>query len=268
MTGRDAVFSEDMAAFYDRWAVPLFGPYADDMARRVRHTEPGAVLEVAAGTGIVTEALARALPQSAAIVATDLNQAMVDFAAARRGDARVGWRQADALALPFDAGCFDVVVCQFGAMFYPDRVAGHREARRVLREGGHYLFSAWDSTEHNPDGAVVEDAVAAIHPVPRPGFLRRVPFAYHDADAIRRDLWQAGFAHCTIDRVTSTWHAASADEVALSYCHGTPLRAEIEAVAPGGLDLATQAVAAAIAARFGVVRPAMPRRALVVEALK
>ncbi|MBS0559171.1 MAG: class I SAM-dependent methyltransferase [Proteobacteria bacterium] len=268
MTNSDAIFSDDMAAFYDRWAVPLFGPYAEDIAARARMPELAEVLEVAAGTGIVTEALARALPQSVAIVATDLSDAMVEFAAARRGDWRVGWRQADALALPFDPGCFDLVVCQFGTMFYPDRVAGHREARRVLKEGGRYLFNVWDSAEQNPDVAVVEDAVAALLPVPRPGFLRRVPFAYHDPDAIRRDLWQAGFADCTIDRVTTTWHAASADEVALSYCHGTPLRAEIELAAPGGLDLAMQAVAAAIAARFGSVRPAMPRRALVVEAVK
>ena len=143
--GGDSTFAGSIPALYDRYLGPLlFAPYARELGERLADLRAGALLETAAGSGIVTEVLVETLPAAVEIVATDLNQAMVDHAAAKPALARATLRQADALALPFEAARFDAVVCQFGAMFFPDRVAGYREARRVLKPGGRFLFSMWD----------------------------------------------------------------------------------------------------------------------------
>jgi len=159
MATSDSVFTGSIPALYDRHLGPLlFMPYAADLARRLADIKTGSVLETAAGTGIVTQALAAALPPAVELVATDLNQAMIDFAAAKPGMKRISFRQADATKLPFADASFDAVVCQYGVMFFPDRVAGYREARRVLKPGGRFLFNVWDSLAHNPVTAVVSTA--------------------------------------------------------------------------------------------------------------
>jgi ubiquinone/menaquinone biosynthesis C-methylase UbiE len=146
----DIRFSGSVPANYERYLVPLlFRPYAELLAQRAAAMAPKRILETAAGTGVVTAALASALPQSE-IIATDLNQAMLDVASSRVSASNVSFREADALALPFDDGSFDLVVCQFGIMFYPDKVAGNAEARRVLRDGGRYLLAIWNHLDKNP----------------------------------------------------------------------------------------------------------------------
>ena len=169
------------------------------------------------------------------------------------------------MALPFPSGAFDSVVCQFGIMFFPDRPRAHAEARRVLKPGGRYVFNSWDSFSHNPDVGIVKQAVATLYPAGSIGFLGRTPFGYHDPDRIRDDLRAAGFETCVIETIASTWDAPSAREVAAGYCQGTPLRAEIEAVDPGGVQRAIEAAAAALIAHFGPGPYALPRQALVVE---
>src|SRR5258708_21168040 len=156
MTTGDTVFAGSIPALYDRYLGPvLFTPYAKDLAKRLSGLTAGSVLETAAGTGRVTQELAQSLPAEVELTATDLNQAMVDFAQAKPGLKRVAWRQADATQLPFGDARFDAVVCQFGVMFFPDRVAGYREARRVLKAGGPFVFHVWDSLAHNPVSAAV-----------------------------------------------------------------------------------------------------------------
>ena len=146
----DRVFQGSVPALYDRYLGPMiFAPYADDLAARVAGLQGGSLLEIAAGTGVLTRALVATLPPSVAIVATDLNQPMLDHASARLVSDRLTWRQADAQALPFADGMFDLVVCQFGAMFFPDRPRAFAEAYRVLRPGGRFLFNVWDRIEEN-----------------------------------------------------------------------------------------------------------------------
>jgi len=252
MPQTDRVFAGSVPALYDRYLGPLiFEPYAADMTARVAAGAPRSILETAAGTGILTHALARVLPE-AGITATDLNQPMLDFAAARPGVERVVWRQADAQNLPFGENLFDIVVCQFGAMFFPDRTAAYREARRVLKPGGRFLFSVWDRIAENDFAAVVTDAVAAWLPAGSPlPFLARIPHGYHDVGVIESELRRAGFTRFAAEIVVKQSRAPSPREPAIGYCEGTPMRGEIESGAPGRLTEITEAAVAAVAAKFG-----------------
>ena len=253
MTGSDKVFAGSIPEFYDTYLVPLiFEPYAADLARRVAALSPATVLETAAGTGVVTRALAPHLGKHATYVVTDLNSPMLERASARQGpDERLSWRQADALNLPFEDRSFDAVVCQFGVMFFPDRVAGYREARRVIRPGGRLLFNAWDRIEENEFARVVTDAAAAIFPDDPPMFLARTPHGYADVERIQSDLRQAGFSDIQIERIEKRSEAPNARLPAVAYCQGTPLRNEIEARDAAALETVTERAAQAIAERFG-----------------
>lgn len=267
---QDKVFAGSIPENYDSRMVPLiFAPYADDLARRVASFAPLAVLEIAAGTGVVTRALAPLLGGDARYVATDLNQPMIDYAASRQGaDARIAWRQADAQALPFGDAEFDVVCCQFGAMFFPDRVGAFREARRVLKPGGAFLFSVWDRIEENVFADDITNALAELYPDDPPMFLARTPHGYHDAARIRRDVMDAGFPRVDITTRAEDSRASSPHAPALAYCEGTPLRNEIEARDADGLARATAHAAEAIARKHGAGEVAAKIQAHVVTAHK
>jgi ubiquinone/menaquinone biosynthesis C-methylase UbiE len=253
MSETDKVFAGSIPAFYDKYLGPLiFEPYATDLADRLSDLQEGHVLETAAGTGIVTRALDRALAGKVRVVATDLNQPMLDHAAARLSSSRVSWKQANALALPFADGSFDAVVCQFGVMFFPDRPAAYREVRRVLKPGGRFVFSVWDRIEENEFAHIATNALAALFPVDPPMFLARTPHGHHDTGTIRNELHDTAFAHVQVDTVAKRSRAASHRDPAIGYCQGTPLRNEIEARDPGRLEEATDAAAKEIAARFGL----------------
>ena len=253
MTASDKIFAGSIPEIYDRLLVPLiFEPYALDLAGRLAKIAPRDVLEIAAGTGVLTRAIASVLPAEARIVATDLNQPMLDHAMARqRGDRRIAWQQADALALPFEDTAFDAVACQFGAMFFSDKIRAYREAHRVLRPDGYFIFTVWDRIAENEFADVVTQALAALFPADPPRFLARTPHGYNDADQIRAELAAAGFATPSIDTVGFISKASSAADPALAYCQGTPLRNEIEARNAAGLNDATKTAAEALARRFG-----------------
>ena len=238
---------------YQTLLVPLiFEPYTADLASRVAEFRPSNVLEVAAGTGAATRAMARVLPTKAKLVATDLNQPMLDRAATVGTDRPVEWRQADALHLPFGDATFDVVVCQFGVMFFPDVAWAFAEARRVLRPGGALLFSVWDRIEENEFAQAVTEALAQIFPSDPPRFLERTPHGYHDPKVISRDLLAAGFGTLPhIATLAARSRAAAPTVPAIAYCQGTPVRTEIVERSSAGLAEATEVCAAAISRRFG-----------------
>ena len=253
MLETDKVFSGSIPENYDRYMVPLiFEPFAADLAQRAASLSPSAVLEIAAGTGVVARALAPKLSPGASYVVTDLNQPMLDYAASRQApDSRIAWRQADAMALSFANGAFDLVCCQFGAMFFPNRSTAYREAKRVLKPGGHFLFNVWDRIEENVFADDVTNALARIFPNDPPRFLARTPHGYHDKALIRRELENAGFSRVEIVTRAEQSRASSPRIPAVAYCQGTPLRDEIEARDPGKLEAATDHAASAIAERHG-----------------
>lgn len=249
----DKVFSSSISKLYEEHLVPMiFEPYAANLAQRLVPRKLNWVLEIAAGTGVVTRHLASLLPEHVSIIATDLNQPMLDLAA-RVGTARpVQWRQADALQLPFADHSFDAVLCQFGVMFFPDKIKAYAEARRVLRSGGVLLFNVWDRIEENEFAAVITSALEAVFPDDPPRFMARTPHGYYDVATIQRDLRSAGFAATPlIETIAARSTAVSARIPALAYCQGTPLRNEIEARDKSRLEQATDIAENALAKRFG-----------------
>ena len=268
MTSTDTDFAGSIPAIYDRYLTTLlFGPFADDIAARAADARPQRLLETAAGTGIVTAALVEALPE-AEIVATDLNPAMLEVAAGRIGHERVRFQPADAEDLPFDDAAFDAVVCQFGVMFFPDRIRAFREARRVLRPGGRFLFNAWNRIEENPVTDIVMSAVAGVYAQDPPSFFRRVPHGYWDTARIVADLAAAGFVDVALETVEKNSRADSPRAAAIGICQGTPLRNEIEERAGVSLAEATEVAAAAREKRFGSGAIDAPMSAHVVVAAR
>ena len=248
----DRVFRGSIPALYDQYLGPMiFSPYADDLAARLTDLEHGRVLETAAGTGVVTRALVATLPRDVSIIATDLNQPMLDYASSQLSSERVTWRQADAQLLPFANGMFDAVVCQFGAMFFPDKPRAFAEAYRVLKPGGRYMFSVWDRIEANEFADVVVKAVATLFPEDPPMFLARTPHGHHETAALEAQLRTAGFRTAAVEVLTRESKSPSALSVAVGYCQGTPMRNEIEAHGTAALAAATEFATAAITAQYG-----------------
>lgn len=249
----DKLFAGSIPEMYEKYLVPLiFEPYAIDLAKRIAKLRPQSILEVAAGTGVVTRAIASHTNPSTRVVATDLNEAMIEHAKTLQPKGRaIDWRQADALSLPFEDQKFDVVACQFGAMFFPDKVRAYKEARRVLKAGGCYLFNVWDRIAENEFADVVTETLATLFPEDPPRFLRRTPHGYYDVDTIRAELKSAGFANVSVDAVDETSRAPSPRHPAIAYCQGTPLRNELEARDAARLEEATDRAAEALARKFG-----------------
>ena len=261
----------DMTAFtgkipenYDRHLGPLFfEPYAEDLVARVPVQDGMRILEVACGTGIVTRRLVDKLAGRGTIIATDLNEAM--FAHARKGLPRRGdatWRHADGTSLPFETRSFDVVVCQFGVMFFSDKAAGAREAFRVLRPGGLYLFSVWDALEHNPVPRLTHETVSAFFPDDPPMFYT-VPFSYHDTAVIESLLREAGFEAVACERVVKEGKSTSAADAAVGLIDGNPVYGEIMQRRPEALADIKAAVAARLARELGDQPLRAPLRAIV-----
>lgn len=249
----DMLFAGSIPEIYDQCLVPLiFESYARDLAERVAHVRPRQVLETAAGTGVLTRAMTLRLPAHALIVATDPNQPMLDYAAKTSPcDDRVTWRQADAQALPFGDETFDAVACQFGVMFFPDKLRAYREAHRVLRPGGQFVFNVWDHIVANAFAYVVTQAVAELFPSDPPLFLARTPHGYHNVEAIKEALGVVGFTSILVEVRDDVSGAFSPRQVAIAYCQGTPLRNEIEARDASRLEETTQFAAEELARRFG-----------------
>ena len=265
MPGLETRFSGSVPENYDRGLGPfIFEHYARQMAERCAALHPRNVLETAAGTGIVSKALRECLSPDCSLFATDLNQAMIDYAASSLWtDRAIDFTSADACQLPFEDGQFDAVVCQFGVMFYPDRQAGYEEAYRVLKPGGSYLFSVWDSWAKNPFAEIAYNVGAEFCATDPPAFYK-VPFGYNDTDAIKRALELAGFIDCETERSPHTQAIFDAQLFAKGMVDGNPLRQEL---LERGIDPASvsERLSQALRERLG---DSMPLQAIFVTARK
>lgn len=250
MLANDKVFAGSIPDIYDTYLVPLiFEAFAEDMATRVTAQPVRDVLETAAGSGVVTRALAPKLVADARLTVTDLNPPMLERAKARQGaDARITWQPADALDLPFADQSFDAVCCQFGVMFFPDRVKGYAEARRVLRPGGRFVFNVWDAIEYNGFADVVTRVASTLLPAAPPQFLARTPHGHGQPQRIHEELAEAGFAHVEIEKLTRDSTAPDPSHPAIAYCRGTPMFGELaphgEAKVQRIIDAATEEIRA------------------------
>ncbi len=269
MTGNPAGFTGAIPIGYDTGLGPvIFVDYADDIVRRATASSPGRVLETAAGTGIVTRRLRDLLPATSALTATDLNPPMLEVARAKfRPGERVEFQPADATALPFPDASFDVVVCQFGVMFFPDKDVGYREVRRVLAPGGRYVFNVWDSHRHNPFGRIAHEVVGRFFPADPPQFYR-VPFGYHQIDPIKESLIDAGFDRITATVVRVAKRIPDIAAFANGLVYGNPVIDQIRA--RGDVDPARvlAAVEEALHREFDPDGGTMPLQAIVFEAAR
>lgn len=261
-------FGGTLAEFYDRYLVPMnFAPYAGVVADRAKAFRPNRVLETAAGSGVLTEALVRSLPPEVIITATDLNQAMVDRGKGKVGTKRVTWQQADAMRLPFPDGAFDLIVCQFGVMFFPDKRDSFKECSRVLSSRGSYLFVLWEGYDEMPDSPLWIAAQTVGHMLKRDPHTLLNP-GYFDESVIRADLAAAGFQNVEVDRIERQATAGKAADAAVITVHGSLLRTAIEAADPSRIDEATRAVEQVMLARFGEGTVTGTTKALMIAATK
>lgn len=269
MEDQNAKFAGSIPANYDRYLGPvLFQTYAEDLAARLKLDGNASVLELACGTGILTRILRDRLPAGIRLVATDLNEPMIENAAQKfHKDEAVEWRQADASNLPFDDRSFDAVVCQFGIMFVPDKVLATREAHRVLKPGGVFLFNVWDSLEHNDLGRIAHETIGSFFEKDPPTFYQ-TPFGYHDDAQIKRVLEEAGFRNVRIDLVAKMSGASRPEDAAQGLIHGNPVAVAISERDPSLLPVITNAVAAALKKRFGETEVRARMRAIVAEAVR
>ncbi|HYM80430.1 MAG TPA: methyltransferase domain-containing protein [Candidatus Limnocylindria bacterium] len=266
MTSRAAQFVGSIPEHYHQHLVPaVFEPYADDLGARLRVAPGDVVLEVACGTGVLTRLLVPRL-QGARLVATDLNENMIEVARRIVGDnPHLTWRVADGTALPFDEAMFEAVVCQFGVMFYPDKLQGMREARRVLRPKGAFLFNVWDDFSRNAFGRIAHETITRLFPVDPPKFYL-TPFGFNDQSAIRGLLSDAGFRDVKIEQVVKDLLSPSARDLAAGVVRGNPVYIDImdrATIEPAEVE---EAVASALAREGGEAPFRSTMSALVVRA--
>jgi len=265
MSQDESLFGDSIVENYHRHLAPLiFEDYARDLAARVPLTASSHVLETACGTGVLTKHLQHALTNDGRLVATDINPSMLQIARANsNGHPGTEFQEADATTLPFDDNTFDVVVCQFGVMFFPDKDLGYREAARVLKPGGSFVFNLWDSLEHNPFPRCIHETVLAMAPDNPPGFLA-VPFCHQDLSQIKVQLQRAGFTEIQISILPRESRAPSARDVVLGLVSGSPLAVQL--AERKILDAAIEAAEAELVRRFGGGEITAPMQSMAIVA--
>jgi SAM-dependent methyltransferase len=264
-----ARFVGTIPEFYDQGMGKIvFADFAGEIARRVAASTPMRVLEIAAGTGIVTRCLRDVLPTDARLTATDLNHPMLDVARTKfRPDEQVEWQLADATTLPFPDGAFEAVVCQFDVMFFPDKEKSYREVHRVLSPGGNYVFNVWDAHRHNPHGRLTHETISRFFPADPPQFYE-MPFGYHQIDPIKEALTEAGFIDLRVAVLRVEREIPDAAAFARGLIYGNPVIDQIRS--RGGVDPAriVDALTEALHNEFGADPGRLPLQAIVFEASK
>ena len=261
-------FSGSIPQYYDSFLGTMyFEPYALDLAKRINKISPKNLLELASGTGRLTKLLPGVTAKGASIIASDINPAMINFGQSKVQDDKIKWQVVDAVSLPFDDSTFDCVVVQFGVMFYSDRIKSFREAWRVLKPGGTFLFNCWDELKTNPLSFIADEALHQFFPVDTPAFFS-IPYSYYDEKIIRSDLQQAGFENTTVEVVKLTSYSKTAADAAKGLIQGTPTVTAIEERDAKKLPLILAHIDNEIAKQFGKESLKVPLQARIVSAIK
>jgi ubiquinone/menaquinone biosynthesis C-methylase UbiE len=201
----------------------LFEPYAVDLIDRLKNDKVEHVLELACGTGRVTKHLVDVIPDNGSLVAADLNPGMLEVAKSKVQNEKILWTIADAQDLPFYNGQFDHIICQFGVMFFPDKEKSFREANRVLKTGGKYIFNTWESVEKNPRIDTMWKIIYEVFGKESPDFLQKGPHSFYDKNEIEQLLLNAGFKNIRIDTVAKTPKYNQPDDLIKGFADGSPL---------------------------------------------
>ncbi len=261
-----AQFVGDIPKHYDEGLGPiLFEGYAADLAKHAASLAGSAALELAAGTGILTRQLRKELPLSTRIIATDLNAPMLDIARSKlEGAKNIEFRTADAMALPFADQSFDLIVCQYGVMFFPDKAASFREARRVLKAGGHYVFNVWASLAANPFAKMIDELGQRLMPASPPQFYK-IPFGYHDLKTISSDLAAGGLRPEKLESLRLERSVEDWPRFARGLIFGNPFAGELDAAGVPAEDV-LKTLISRLREDFGAEPAKLPLEAIVVIA--
>ena len=269
MSASISSFAGSVPANYDRYLGPvIFEPYAIDIAGRVAPGQAARVLELACGTGRVTNHLLKKIAPDAKLVATDLNADMISVARQIVTNPRVEWLVADAQDLPFGDASFDLIVCQFGVMFFPDKRKAFAEASRVLVPGGMFLFNVWDDIAANPRSEILNQVMSEVMGADAPDFLSKGPYSYFNEDSIRADLEAGGFGNISFEVVQKTAYYSSVDDIIMGFFEGSPLSAYLTQQAPELRTILREKVRDAIVRNFGEKQILTPMQAIVCTAAK
>lgn len=262
-------FSGSIPMNYEKYLGPLFfEPFAKNISNRVKELQPSSVLELACGTGRLTKYLPFAISPGGRIVATDINPAMLEYAKHSLRDLEgIDWKVVDAVELPFRDNCFDVVVIQFGVMFFSDRHQAFTEALRVLKPGGTLIFSSWDQLRNNPVARVTDELVTRYFPMDTPGFYK-IPFSYFNEHKIHEELDEALFHNVSIELLKLYGESKTAAEAAMGLLQGSPIHTAIVERNASVLPVMIEQLTEEIASLFGKKNLSIPIQALVTTARK
>jgi ubiquinone/menaquinone biosynthesis C-methylase UbiE len=262
-------FSGTVPAYYDRYLGPfLFEPYAKDLVKRLEHCKLDKVLEIACGTGRVTRHLVSLIPEKGTLIATDLNPDMEALAHEKIISNKVQWRIVDAQSLPFENETFDAVVCQYGVMFFPDKLKAFTEAYRVLKKQGLYLFNTWGSIDANPPVAVIDNVLKEEFGNEAPDFFQKGPFSFYDHTQIQTLLEQAGFSKIKLEVVKLNGKYTDAEDIVKGFIDGSPVIAYLNEKDPGCLPGIREKIKQELVNSFGEQTDRAPLEAIVIQAEK
>ena len=261
-------FAGSVPKNYETYLGPLFfEPYAINLVEHIRNTTLSNVLEIACGTGRVTKHLAAKLSRNTSLLATDLNEDMLKIARRIVTSKNIKWQVADAHELPFGEDTFDLVICQYGVMFFQDKPKALKEINKVLKKGGRFIFNTWNELQYNALSRMAQTVLDEIYPDDPPRFLEKGPYSFYNQDQIKQILAEAGFSNISIELVSKTGLAATPEDAVNGILDGTPnfgYMAERD-IPP---SVAKEKLIALLTDHYGSKNLQLPMQAFVVKAEK
>ncbi len=260
-------FSGSIPEVYDSNLGPLlFDPHAEDLSRRIKNEKIVSVLELACGTGRLTQYIRKKVT-GAKIFATDINPDMLAVGKKKISDINIEWNAVDMQDIPFEDSSFDLVISQFGLMFVPDKVKAYKEIYRVLKPGGIFLFNTWDNLDNNKL-AFTADAVINSFFQDNPILFYQIPFSYFMEDEIEQELIEGGFEDISFTRINYEGRSPSASHAAKGLVEGNPALISIRDRNPELVDVVRNELEKTLSERFGNNPMVCSMNAIVIETVK